>query len=962
MSSVRTHADFLSRQRSCAAHITRAITLFLATLLILLHPGATAAAPPDNTLQAMRSGISGRVVQFFDFEEADVNPNPVPVNWFRVQNDPELNDNPGFPLWNRAAFSTRHARSGFASIALPTQGGSTALRLAAGIMPIFPAADYVVTAAIFTEGVSGSRACVVARLLDAQKEPIPGSEVRSDLIRSEGEWTPIALKVVGAWQQAAFLQLDLQLLQPRQYQSASILGKHQVWDEDTKGAAYFDDIGIFQLPRLTISTGGRSPIVHAPEKLSFTGNIRDLTGEDLTAQLTLRDTNGSVIATETVRIGPGGGDIEWAPAVDKLGWYEASLDVTNGPSVVGSAGCAVLYAPAPVSSAAAGSRASGPFQDVTFGVALSRAPSEQIAILPELLPRLGLHAATLPIVTDHQMPEWTLLSTTLERLLSDDVSLTFAMPTLTHAVANELKIDPIEPLILADHPDAAWLPSIQTLIETYGHRVPRWQLGVAPLLPSWTGKDLSRRMTKLRASLERLMPAPRLSIPWMADVAWPDPPPGRPGAMAPMESITVTLPSSFPSSAIPEIAERWRAIAAAASAELHVIIETDDHDPLTDAVSDEITLLMQRTALLWQALSMGQPNLGDRPLPRLSIRDPWAALERPGTSAAPSPLLGVWSNLAQRFTGRRVVASLDNLPGVKCYILKGATAAGTGSRSTGLIVAWADNTTETATLRGYFTPPEQTLTALDPFGNPTTIRPVDSSGRYEIPLSQTPILLEGVDTELARFSSGFEVTPSFVPAVAAVHEHEIILTNPWPVRISGDLHLPSQQTGVSRQPWRFTPSSPITFTIPPGGTARLPFSFSFSSSEEAGARTLVANVRITADRSYPPMRLSAPITIGLEDLDLQASIAAGPTPDGPDLVVNATVTNAGKSPRTLQVELVANGQARQKLPISNLGAGESAVRRFVIRGAAQTLAGKRLRVTLVDVDGLERLNKFVQAP
>lgn len=201
-----------------------------------------------------------------------------------------------------------------------------------------------------------------------------------------------------------------------------------------------------------------------------------------------------------------------------------------------------------------------------------------------------------------------------------------------------------------------------------------------------------------------------------------------------------------------------------------------------------------------------------------------------------------------------------------------------------------------------------------------------------------------------------------MPAVATIHEREIVLTNPWPVRITGEIHLPAQQVGVSRQPWRFTPSSPISFSIAPGQVARLPFAFSFSAGEEAGPRTLVANVRLSADRQYAPMRLTAPILIGLQDLDMSVSIAGSPGLDGPDLVAIATVSNTGTSSRTMQIEFSAPGHPRQKLPVSNLAPGETTVRKFVLRNAAKSLAGRQTRMTLVDIEGLERLNRFAKVP
>ncbi|MBX9737503.1 MAG: hypothetical protein K2X32_11310 [Phycisphaerales bacterium] len=919
-------------------------------------PTTPAVAPsPDTT----RAATNGRVVHFFNFEEQDENPDPIPLHWFRAQNNPPDRVRPGFPVWNLAAFSSRYARSGNTSVMLPTLGGSTSLRLSAGMLPIFPAADYIVTGVIRTSNLNVARAAISCRLLDAQRRPIASTETRSPLVLSPDDWTPVALKVLGSATEAAFLQIDLELLQPRDCQTPSIVGKHQVWEEDLTGAAFFDDVGVFQLPRLSISPASGGPVVNAPSPLTFTAVVRDLTGEDISAQFVLRNLDGDIIASETIQLGPGGGDVDWSPKVTRFGWYEASLDITAGPAIVGSAGCAVIYAP-PSAGSGKGPMDTRSTRDVSMGVALSTLTSEQISALPELLERLSLFSASLPVVVDHQFIPLSSLRPVLDRILARGSIVTLAMPTLSRELGATLRVDPIEPLVLADHDPAQWIGSLTPYLDAYGQRIPRWQFGTPPALPSWSPADLTRRLSVLRTQMERLMPGVRMTFPWSAEVAWPSPPRAANARHGALDTLTLTLPANFSPRDGAALASQWLNIARREGYELHVLVDPQTaSDGVRVADADRTTDLMQRVALLWESLSMGQANSGDGSLPRLSLNDPWSTLDRDAPSSTPSPLLGVWANLNARLSGRRVVTTLTPESGITALVLAGPSVP--VGRATGTIIAWSDGR-EGSVLRGYFSGDEQTLTAYDPFGNTSTIRPVDSNALYEIPLSATPLILEGVDIELAQFSAGFQVTPMFVPAVATIHEREIVLTNPWPVRITGEIHLPAQQVGVSRQPWRFTPSSPISFSIAPGQVARLPFAFSFSAGEEAGPRTLVANVRLSADRQYAPMRLTAPILIGLQDLDMTVAIAGSPSPEGPDLVATATVTNTGSTNRTMQIEFSAPGHARQKLPVSNLAPGESTVRKFVLRGAAKALTGRQTRMTLVDIEGLERLNRFAKVP
>lgn len=941
----------------CSTRAT-ALQLLLRCVLLMLVVlcGSTARSEAPTEENIARPVAAGRVVKFFDFEESEFNTSPVPLGWFRAQDDPPSRLRPGFPSWNKAEFSTRMARSGSTSVGVPTLGGSATLRLAGNALAVFPAADYLVTAAIRTEGLSAARASISARFLDSDLKPILASEVRSELVYSPDDWTSIALRVPGKWQTAAYIQLDLELLQPQQFSGSSGPAKHQVWNEDTKGFAYFDDVGVFQLPRLELIPTGGQPIIISPDALAFGAVVRDLTGEDLTATLTLRDIAGEIIASEVQHMGPGGGELDWSPAVSKFGWYEAQLAISSGSAIVGRASCAVVWLP-PRTAATTSGRGIMPKRDVSFGVVTSSMSESQLAAIPDLLSRLRIFALTLPVVTTAQPMDINALKNVIQRLLVGGVQPTLWIQGISPQVANELRIEAQEPLLLTDHPEAVWLAMVQPLLDVFGQRIPRWQVGAVPSLPTWSEQDLGARLKKFRTVLERTCPGAKLSLPWSGDLTWPT----GPGA-PPAQTINITLPAHFPVTSIPALVQQWRVgldsqtFAGAMPPELHVTILTDPDE----APEDQATDLIQRTAMLWRELEMSE-NAGEGSRPRLSILDPWQPAAGPGLAIVPGPMLGVWTNLAERLTGRRVVAVLENQPNLICIVLAGPPSAQPGVRSTGTIIAWAGNRAADATLRGYFTAPGNSLKLFDAFGNTSIILPQDSSGLYTINVGSRPVILEGVDTELTQFSAGFTISPSFVQAVATVHEHEIVLRNPWPMRITGEIHLPSQQQ-AGRQPWRFTPSAPITFSIAPGQTQRLPFAFSFGPTEEAGPRTLQASVKLTADQIYPIMKLAAPLTIGLEDLELNTSISLGPTVSGPDVFVVATVTNTGRFNRTLQVELVAPGEARQRLPVSNLGPGESAVRKFVVRGGASKLAGKRLRVTLVDNEGLERLNKFVVVP
>ncbi|MBL8759015.1 MAG: hypothetical protein JNK35_11355 [Phycisphaerae bacterium] len=287
-------------------------------------------------------------------------------------------------------------------------------------------------------------------------------------------------------------------------------------------------------------------------------------------------------------------------------------------------------------------------------------------------------------------------------------------------------------------------------------------------------------------------------------------------------------------------------------------------------------------------------------------------------------------------------------------------AAGAGGPSRGSLLVWSDGSDADAHVTAYLG--EGPLRVVDVFGNERALEGGRAGSPQRVAAGVSPVVVEGINEQLALFIEGLSLEPSFVNAVASEHEHWLAVTNPWPVRLTGEVQLAAPEGSRAKSSWRFSPTAPMPIVLGPGERVRLPVTFSFSAAEEAGPTALRAIVRLNAGRAYPAMSLGVPITIGLRDLDLGASVILSPTEAGPDVVVTATVSNTGSRARTMQVETTAGGEASQQQPVSNLGAGETVVRRFVFKDAAGRLSGRRVRVTLVDAEGAERLNRSVVVP
>jgi hypothetical protein len=203
--------------------------------------------------------------------------------------------------------------------------------------------------------------------------------------------------------------------------------------------------------------------------------------------------------------------------------------------------------------------------------------------------------------------------------------------------------------------------------------------------------------------------------------------------------------------------------------------------------------------------------------------------------------------------------------------------------------------------------------------------------------------------------------------VVREHEHRIILSNPWPVRITGKLQLKEDDDRASRlragrtltDEWRVTPSGIIDFDMAPGETAAIPVTLSFGPAQLAGIKDFIIVARAMADRPYPPIRMRAAVEIGLEDIEMTPELQVNPSGD---LIVVAAVTNKGTRLRTLRLDTAARNMPTQQLQISDLPPGQTVLRRFVFKGAAKELSGRRVVITLSDLEEAQRLNKAVAVP
>jgi len=273
----------------------RLVLLALLTLPPAAGPGGVANAQAEPTAtrpDGVRAGPwSRRVLRQFDFEESETQLLEFPLHFRR-----DVATDRGFPPFGRLAPTREVAFAGNWSFGFELDGGSLSAEIPTGVLPVLPLADYVVTARVRTLGLEHARARLVACLYDAAGNPIPSTRHESRAVRTNGRWETLAITIDGDRVDAADLLVQLQLLQPRHLETkATHAREHEPVLDDVSGRAWFDDVTVWHLPRIDLSTQSPDNIIVQPDEPRLSLLVRDLADDDLTTRLRVTDLHGDVV-------------------------------------------------------------------------------------------------------------------------------------------------------------------------------------------------------------------------------------------------------------------------------------------------------------------------------------------------------------------------------------------------------------------------------------------------------------------------------------------------------------------------------------------------------------------------------------------------------------------------------------------------------------------------------------------
>jgi hypothetical protein len=938
----------------------RRLILILAFLGAIAPPTVVCAQQPEN-----RPTLAKRIVTVFDFEQR--NPSlPIPEDFRRSQHDPANQaSHPGFPPnWNLATFDKSVSYTGDASMRLSVRGLNAGLRLRPGVLPIFTGADYVAAVQLRTGGLRHARAFLIARFLDDQKQPIEGTQQSSPPTLSDGRWSQLSVTMRNPPDNAVYMQIDIEVLQPRYFQKAALAEDLQIWHEDRNGSAWFDDLTVLQLPRVVLTTNTPTNTIVAPVEPVLHLRVTDLAGEPLNALLSIVDAKGRTVVEKPIAIATGRLTSQITPLLPGYGWYAATLNVVGENGFTGSTHLQFAWLPPIVASGPrVGDGSVAPARAVIgerprFSIIVSDLNEQQRDLISQVAHAVGIGRITLPL-WDEQLTIATVpqtlksLGNAIDRMLTQGIAISLSLGRTPGELAVKAGLPVGLPVLALDPTSDRFKPFLEPFLERFGQVVRTWQIGRL-------GDDTSepQSLSNPHEVIGRLVPEPRLEIPWRGEFQFDD---GM-KAEGNLSGVRVLIPSTTNPS---DIAEHITRVLEQFDEMIALDAITFVLEPLSaerfghQAVADD---LVKRTVEAWRVI-------GDhRASPTLALAQPWTTDPTAHESIMPTPELVVWRSLIDRLASRRVVGEVPLGPGVRAFILAPVKQAPPGRG--GALVTWRTGP------EGINRPLSLNLgrgviSTIDVFGNRTRLArdgqladageapPVSIDGPLGV--TANPLFFEGIDVELLQFLAGTKLTPDLLTTKYLEHECVLSVTNPWPQRISGQIviaepggYVPGEGRDTS---WRIAPRT-FDFNLAPGQTAQLPIGIEFELSQEATEVPLVLEMEILAQQQLRVTH-TVPFRVGMPNLEQFLSYHFVTIGGRESVVLEARYKNTGDEDLTIEIGAFLPGAGRRTATIGSLAPGRQAVRQFIFPNA-QAVMGHTINVNAATTSGGGRLNNMIK--
>ena len=870
----------------------------LALIFFLFATVSTAYAQPSEV---------NRVLRTFDFEERRLgNPEDLPMHWQKVEGT-------NFPHYVNGRLTTDRRHSGTYSFRFDLNGGGLCYRYGSGQIKVQPGAHYRVEGFVQTTILPNARARLTAYFTDIDHRTIEETVHHSELYaaKAPGEgWKRLGVELSAEQKEAQYLVIELALLQPVHYAPSS-LGQRTLFTQDIRGSAWFDDVTVSQVPKVTMTTDRPGNIFRRNDTLRLQVLVNDRFTDDLAAQLVIRDALGKSVfqrsgaldmsAAET--LGPGRKKMSLVLPELKPGWYEAALVMSSRGQFVGEQTIHMILL---------ADNAPPIVPDSRFGVIATDLPFEGWSELPQILPFLAAGRVKLAVWSEAGDIEHVdaaafdqLLSSLQELRITPTACLLNLPPELSKAMNGSSWLQ-----LLKSSTDV-WKPQLAYLVSRHANHLDRWQLGADGTEAFVTQKEMREVYAKVYNEFSALVQKPDLAMPWPA---WYEMEGQLPATVA-LSVPPSVLPSQLPLY-IDDIREKE-------GHNLSLSIQLLDREQYGREM--QIRDLAQRVVY---ALAADAKRI-DIPLPfTVKQADDEEALVK-----QPQELLMILRTLITTLGGTVFQGKVPIAEGVEAFLFE--------KNGQGIMAVW-DRGSQGGVKQLALNLGERPL-LVDLWGNVTPLLQSagDANARVHLDIGPMPVFLVDIDGAQAQFRASVRLDRPLLESSFQPHTRHVLFSNPYKQAISGTVKFKAPDGWVLNPPT-------MNFSLNPGETFDREVTIEFPYNSFAGPKTINAEFAVQGEKNQS-FNVPIALNLGLSDVGMQTVALR----DGKDVLVQQMITNYGDKPIDYTAFAIYPGQARQERWITNLGAGRTTIKlyRFTnvkfnpdakVRVGVKELAGTRI--------------------
>ncbi len=822
---------------------------------------------------------AARVLRVIDFEERQLgNAEDLPMHWSKLQG-------PNLPHYVNGRLTTTRHRSGDYSFQFDLNGGGLIYRYDPRQLKVQPRTHYHVETFVQTTVMPNARARLTAYFTDQDLRPLPKTTCQSDLYAASTEdegWKKLSVDLSADDPAAAYLTIEIGLLQPFHYTPTS-LGSHALFPQDIHGSAWFDDVLISQVPRVSLSTDRPGNVLFRSDPPRLSVRLDDRTVDDLAFQFVLYNADAKSVYQRTGTL-----DITSAEALPDgarrmvlsfpdlpPGWYQAVLELTSQGQSLGRHTLDLIRL--------ADATAQAP-PDPRFGFIATDQPSDAWEDLPAVLPLMaagGVKIAVWSRQGDVQQSNSADFERLMERLRDLNISPTACLLELPPELARKVHGSSFLQLLNADV--ETWRPQLAYLVSRHADHLTRWQLGPDGADDFITQPDMRRMYARIYKELSELLQRPDMAMPWPSWYELSDPAPA---------SVALSIPSSVLPAQLPLYVQEFR---GRKDCNLSLSLQ-----PLDRAQYGRETQIRDLAQRIVYALSADAQRI-DLPLPLNITRNDDALVKRP------HELLMILRTLMTTLSGSTFKGKVPIAENVEAFLFD--------RQGHGIMILW-DRGNQRDVKRLAINLGNHPL-RIDLWGNTTPLpRLPDSSEGVALEISPMPILLVDIDAQMAQIRASIGIDQPLLESNFGQHQRKIHFTNAYSQSVAGSMKL------TPPPGWTITPVS-FTFSLNPGESFDREIKLVFPYNSVAGPKTIGAEFTIQGERNS---HFTVPIALklGLSDVGMQTLAVM----DGKDIVVQQIISNYGNKPIDYAAFASFPGQARQERLVSNLAPGRSTIKRY----------------------------------